>query len=305
MSGIVSFPVECIKFFLSELGGILLGIVLILHYGIHAVCTAVEIVLHRTVGCIGHRIERKCSSVLPVSLHERNERLYVTRPLKQAGVHDQSVAYPNLQVIAWAGKSRVAVVVHLRAAHGCIMICFWAAVSVISDDIKPVFIAALSFMVADELVHMFLKRTLSVPLSIADIDFLAIDDFHKILRYVSNLLSAVVSAVSEIVSEFLVEKDDVFSHVWKHLLHVRKNGIFVDEGILVGIGFNLCAVYVHVFSWQVHFRDKMEGDIIEDFINIRNKIFGNQSFKGHEARLLFLCEPYVSHIMCTEILHLS
>ena len=68
-------------------------------------------------------------------------------------------------------------------------------------------------MVADELVHMFLKRTLSVPLSIADIDFLAIDDFHKILRYVSNLLSAVVSAVSEIVSEFLVEKDDVFSHV--------------------------------------------------------------------------------------------
>ncbi len=74
-----------------------------------------------------------------ISLHERNERLRIARPLEEVRIHDDPVTDGNLCIVARSAQSRTAVVVHLRRTHRRIMVRLRTAVPV-SYDIQPVFI---------------------------------------------------------------------------------------------------------------------------------------------------------------------
>ena len=240
-----------------------------------------------------------------VSFHERDERLHVARSLKESGIHDQSTAHADLKIVARTSQSRVAVVVHLRAAHGGVMVGLGTAVSFASDDVEPVFIVALSCVVVYEPVHVPLEAVLSPALSVLEDDSLLGDDLREVRRYVSELLGAVVASVSEVVAELLIEGDDVLRRLDEHAVHAFEDGLLVHEGVLVGVGLDFRSVYVHVFSGYVHFIDEMHRHLIVDFLDVPCEIVCHETLEGHEAGLSFLGEPDESDVMGAQILHPS
>lgn len=130
----VSLPVCGIVLLFPEFWRVLSGIHVILHYWIHSMWEAVQIVGNRSVPGICHEIERIESVLSEETVHEFSEACWITHKLKQSGVDNEASWYGYLCIVAGTQQPCAVVVVNLLACHDAVSISLRAAVPATENE---------------------------------------------------------------------------------------------------------------------------------------------------------------------------